>query len=715
VRISSFFFAASLLVFNPFAFAGDTFGLIFTQTAGGPGITGLSNEFYIAGQNARVNIVLDAEPGETPLARFVDLVVPKGWTFAGVGGDTAPEIVPLSTEGTVSFGWLRGAPIPASFYVELRVPEAEAAERIISTSVRFTDSNGTEHVSQNERTRLRKDTIAPVITLVGAGITLDCQDPFTDPGYTASDNAEGDLTAQVVRTGAVDSAVPGRYTLTYTVSDRSGNTSPAFQRRVVVLDNCSGDTGPCDGNCADDDGTDTDGDGLTDCQETCIFGTNPVRVDSDRDGMSDEYEARFIPELDPLDASDRNLDADGDGISNFDEFLRDSNARDANDPGQSLYVAPTGFNGTDRGSRERPFRTIEYALSRAETFASAARPVNVILLPGGYTEDFRMRRFVNLVGDTTATVIGTITGLPDSELRNLTLTGATENDLLLDLTRDGGGFNMRIINVRFFNAAIGARLAGDGGQVVFDGCRFSNLEIGMEVRGTLPKVRRSIFQNLDAPEGLSVTGVLIRPLPVGAKQTEIVEGSLGDITDPSEGWNRFELDTINGTAVINERPTVVKMQLNDWGVNEEDVIASSIEGPAEFVPFLGAGASVLASTLVCTVSDAGDQSRIENATVTVTPGAYAAVTNNVNGVYTYPAVPDGLYTVVVNAPGYTQVSQTVTIAPGEIASVIVPLGEAPSGGCGGGSKSLPNPGDALVALIAIAGMLGSSLVWRLKA
>lgn len=714
MRIARLFLVATALLCCSFATAGETGGLVFTQSAGGPNITGPINEFYIAGTNARVNIVLEAEPGETPLVRFIDLIVPTGWTFAGVGGDTSPEIVPLNTEGTVSFGWLRGAPLPASFYVELRVPAEETAERIISTSVRFTDAAGTTRVSQNERTRLRKDTVPPVITLLGAGVTLDCQGAFTDPGFTASDNAEGDLTAQVVRSGSVDTAVPGRYTLTYTVSDRSGNTSAVFQRRVVVLDNCPGETGPCAGNCADDDGTDTDGDGLTDCQETCIFGTNPVRVDSDRDGMSDEYESRFIPELDPLDDTDRNLDADGDGLSNFDEFLRDSNPRDANDPGQSLFVSPQGFNGADRGSRERPFRTIEYALGRAETFASAARPVTVILLPGGYTEDFRMRRFVTLAGEGVATVIGTITGLPDCELRNLTLTGATENDLLLDLTRDGGGFNMRIVNVRFFNAAIGARLAGDSGQIVFDGCRFTGLEIGMEVRGTLPKVRRCIYEDLDASEGLTVAGVLIRPLPVGAKQAEIIEGSLGDITDPGEGWNRFDLDTINGSAVINERPTVVKMEENDWGVNEEGTIAEAIEGPADFVPFLGAGASVFASTLVCTVWDAASQERIENATVAITPGAYAAVTDNIDGVYTYPAVPDGLYTVVVNAPGYTQVSQTVTIAPGEIAAVIVPLGEVPEG-CGGGNKGLPNPGDALVALIAIAGMLGSSLAWRLKA
>src|SRR5690606_14658212 len=46
------------------------------------------------------------------------------------------------------------------------------------------------------------DTTAPVITLVGdAVMTLELGDTFTEPGYSATDNVDGDITANVVVAG----------------------------------------------------------------------------------------------------------------------------------------------------------------------------------------------------------------------------------------------------------------------------------------------------------------------------------------------------------------------------------------------------------------------------------------------------------------------------------------------------------------------------------
>ena len=79
------------------------------------------------------------------------------------------------------------------------------------------------------------DTTAPVITLVGSdAVTLDAGTRYDDAGVTASDNYDGDLSAQVQTAGAVNASVPGVYTLTYTVSDSSGNTAEAT-RQVEVL------------------------------------------------------------------------------------------------------------------------------------------------------------------------------------------------------------------------------------------------------------------------------------------------------------------------------------------------------------------------------------------------------------------------------------------------------------------------------------------------
>ena len=68
------------------------------------------------------------------------------------------------------------------------------------------------------------DRTPPVLTLSGLqSMTLDAGDTFVDPGGTATDDIDGDLTDAIQVNGQVDSAVVGAYTVTYTVTDRSGN------------------------------------------------------------------------------------------------------------------------------------------------------------------------------------------------------------------------------------------------------------------------------------------------------------------------------------------------------------------------------------------------------------------------------------------------------------------------------------------------------------
>lgn len=77
------------------------------------------------------------------------------------------------------------------------------------------------------------DTTKPVITLTGGNQTLTVGDTWGDPGYSASDNVDGDLTADVQVIDPVNTAVPDTYQVTYSVSDAAGNIGTA-SRTVVV-------------------------------------------------------------------------------------------------------------------------------------------------------------------------------------------------------------------------------------------------------------------------------------------------------------------------------------------------------------------------------------------------------------------------------------------------------------------------------------------------
>jgi VCBS repeat-containing protein len=79
------------------------------------------------------------------------------------------------------------------------------------------------------------DTTPPTLALRGEPtLNLVIDSPFTDPGATATDAVDGDLSSRIVVSGNVNTARLGAYTLTYTVSDLSGNTAPAVTRTVNI-------------------------------------------------------------------------------------------------------------------------------------------------------------------------------------------------------------------------------------------------------------------------------------------------------------------------------------------------------------------------------------------------------------------------------------------------------------------------------------------------
>ncbi|HEO70550.1 MAG TPA: DUF5011 domain-containing protein, partial [Candidatus Hydrogenedentes bacterium] len=87
------------------------------------------------------------------------------------------------------------------------------------------------------RTVIVTDSTAPVITLVGSGeILVECGAGYEDEGATATDDCEGDLTWAIEVDDRVEVCIPGEYTVTYNVSDSSGNAADPVTRTVTVVD-----------------------------------------------------------------------------------------------------------------------------------------------------------------------------------------------------------------------------------------------------------------------------------------------------------------------------------------------------------------------------------------------------------------------------------------------------------------------------------------------
>lgn len=95
-----------------------------------------------------------------------------------------------------------------------------------------TDSSGNQ--TTMERQIVRTDVTPPTITLAGeASMTIQAGSVYTEPGYSAADNIDGDITDKVEISGSVDIYHADTYILTYTATDSYGNVATA-QRTVVV-------------------------------------------------------------------------------------------------------------------------------------------------------------------------------------------------------------------------------------------------------------------------------------------------------------------------------------------------------------------------------------------------------------------------------------------------------------------------------------------------
>jgi hypothetical protein len=75
----------------------------------------------------------------------------------------------------------------------------------------------------------------PIIEILGANpLTITQGQVFVDPGASAHDVQDGDLTAAIAVRSTVNTQLPGSYDVTYTVSDSAGHVATAIRSVIVT-------------------------------------------------------------------------------------------------------------------------------------------------------------------------------------------------------------------------------------------------------------------------------------------------------------------------------------------------------------------------------------------------------------------------------------------------------------------------------------------------
>ena len=129
--------------------------------------------------------------------------------------------------------------LPGEKYVEEGFYAIDNYDGDITSQVRCTEEFGviyyvvkdsSGNLAYAERKIPYYDPVPPVLYLNGEErVTITAGTRFVDPGYTASDDADGDITDRVETEGEVNCYRGGTYKLTYKVSDTYGNMTRAIR------------------------------------------------------------------------------------------------------------------------------------------------------------------------------------------------------------------------------------------------------------------------------------------------------------------------------------------------------------------------------------------------------------------------------------------------------------------------------------------------------
>lgn len=167
-----------------------------------------------------VNVIQDTTSPVITLIGAASISLETGDSFSDPGANASDNIDGDLTSSIVVGGVTVDTNTAGSYIITYNV--SDAAGNVATQVIRIITVN--------------PDTTIPVITLNGSSvIDLTEGDAYSELGATASDNIDGDITANIVTGGdVVDTNTAGTYLVTYNVSDASGNLANQVTRTVNI-------------------------------------------------------------------------------------------------------------------------------------------------------------------------------------------------------------------------------------------------------------------------------------------------------------------------------------------------------------------------------------------------------------------------------------------------------------------------------------------------
>ncbi len=105
-----------------------------------------------------------------------------------------------------------------------------------SYTINYTVNDSVGNIASATRTINVVDTTPPVLTLIGSNpLIIEAGSAYSEPGATAADSHDGNITGAITITGTASTNALGNYTINYTINDSSGNAASA-SRTVEVID-----------------------------------------------------------------------------------------------------------------------------------------------------------------------------------------------------------------------------------------------------------------------------------------------------------------------------------------------------------------------------------------------------------------------------------------------------------------------------------------------